>query len=306
MPGRGRALRAPTTAGMGRLEPMTPGDAAALVCPVCRGPLAFEGVLAGSALDRGSLECAACAHRWPVRDGLPRLVDETRVARADRFMRVLYDWLAPLHDPVTRALFPVLQGTSEATARDGYMRRLELGRLRAPADGSRVRILDVGIGAGASLPLLERDLPADLDVEVWGLDLSDGMLDHCRRRVAAASGRPIRLLVADAHALPFPDAFFDRVFHVGGIGGYGDPRRALAEMARVARPGTPIVVADEQLDPAVRDSAFHRLVFRSLTFYTTTAESPVPDLPAGATDVVSEQVSRYYYCLSFRMPARTD
>jgi hypothetical protein len=84
--------------------------------------------------------------------------------------------------------------------------------------------------------------------------------------------------------------------------GYGDPGRGLAEMARVARPDTPIVVVDEQLDPASRQSPFHRLVFRALTFYTTTATSPVAHLPAGATAIVSEQLSRYYYCLTFRVP----
>ncbi len=39
-----------------------------------------------------------------------------------------------------------------------------------------------------------------------------------------------------ARARRFADGAFDRVFHVGGINGYRDRRRALAEMARVARP----------------------------------------------------------------------
>ena len=112
----------------------------------------------------------------------------------------------------------------------------------------------------------------------------------------------MHLLAADAHALPFADASFDRVFHVGGIGGYGDPRLGLAEMARVARPDTPIVVVDEQLDPGSRRSPFHRLVFRALTFYTAAPGSPLALLPPGASAVVPEQVSRYYYCLTFRMP----
>ena len=73
-------------------------------------------------------------------------------------------------------------------------------------------------------------------------------------------------------------------------------------MARVARPGTPIVVVDEQLDPARCHGLYHRLVFRALTFYTPDAVCPRADLPAGATDVLEEQVSRFYYCLRFRMP----
>jgi ubiquinone/menaquinone biosynthesis C-methylase UbiE/uncharacterized protein YbaR (Trm112 family) len=281
---------------------MTGADAGTLRCPACRGPLAFEGTLAGDELSAGTLRCGQCARPWPVRDGLPRLVDEARVGGADRFMRTLYDWFAPLHDPLTRALFPLLQGTSERAARDGYMKRLALGSLRPRPDGHRLRILDVGVGAGANLALLERDLPPDLDVELWGVDLSEGMIASCRRLLAGHGGRRMRLLLADAHALPFPDACFDRVFHVGGIGGYADPRQALAEMARVARPDTPIVVVDEQLDPGRHHSAFHRVVFRALTFYAAVPTSPVAHLPRGATAVVSEQVSRYYYCLTFRMP----
>lgn len=281
---------------------MTPTDASTLTCPICCSRLEFDGTLAGDALLDGVLRCARCPREWSVRGGLPRLVDEARVRRADRFMRACYDWLAPLHDPITRGLFPPLQGTSERAARDAYMRRLDLGGLHLARNGDRRRILEVGVGSGANLPLLERDLPPNLDVELWGLDLSDGMLARCRRRLARHAGRPMRLLVADAHALPFPDASFDRVFHVGGIGGYGDPRRALAEMARVARPDTPIVVVDEQLDPGRHHSAFQRLVFRALTFYTAAPVCPVAALPPGAVAVLPEQVSRYYYCLTFRMP----
>jgi ubiquinone/menaquinone biosynthesis C-methylase UbiE len=88
---------------------------------------------------------------------------------------------------------------------------------------------------------------------------------------------------------------------VGGIGGFGDPGKALAEMARVARPGTPIVVVDEQLDQTRHNSLYHRLGFRMLTFYDRDPKAPTDQLPPGATAVLEEPVSRFYYCLSFRM-----
>src|SRR5262249_32775357 len=91
---------------------MTPADLGTLACPACRGPLEFEGQLAAKELATGRLGCGRCERRWPVSDGLPRLVDEDRIHRADRFMRVLYDWFALLHDLITRALFPPLQGRS--------------------------------------------------------------------------------------------------------------------------------------------------------------------------------------------------
>ncbi len=152
-------------------------------------------------------------------------------------------------------------------------------------------------------PPAHRERPAEgiLAVELWGVDLSDGMLEQCRRRLSRHGGRPMRLLLADAHALPFGDRTFDRVFHVGGIGAYHDPRLGLAEMARVARADTPIVVVDEQLDPKLPRCTLQRLAFRALTFYDRAPASPVGSLPENAARIVDTQLTDFYYCLSFRM-----
>jgi len=45
--------------------------------------------------------------------------------------------------------------------------------------------------------------------------------------------------------LLFVDGIFDVVFRVGGINFFNDKARAIAEMIRVARPGTKIVIVDE-------------------------------------------------------------
>jgi ubiquinone/menaquinone biosynthesis C-methylase UbiE/uncharacterized protein YbaR (Trm112 family) len=282
---------------------MTPRDVATLACPACVGTLRFDGTLAAGQLEQGTLACAGCGRTWAVRDGLPDLVDETQVAGLDRIMRFVYDRIAPLHDPATYVLLPLLQGSSEAATRDGHMRRLRLGELAA--DGGRPpAILEVGVGSGGNLPWVERDLPRGLEVDLWGVDISPQMIAHCRRRLARRRGRTVRLALADGHALPFPDAAFDRVYNVGGMATYRDPRRALAEMARVARPGTPIVVVDEQLDPHGDHSLYHRLMFRALTLYDASPRSPVAYLPPDAIDVIDEQVSRFYYCLTFSTAPR--
>ena len=129
------------------------------------------------------------------------------------------------------------------------------------------------------------------------------MLRECRKRLVRDRHAGVRLLLADGHALPFPDGVFDRVLNIGGIGGYRDPAAALAEMARVAVPGTPIVVVDEQLDESRRNGLLYRAAFRALTFYVAESKSPRSLLPAGAHDVIDEQPARCYYCLTFRMPA---
>ncbi|NNC14737.1 methyltransferase domain-containing protein [Corallococcus exiguus] len=281
-------------------------DVALLACLDCRGQLVWHGQSEDDRLDEGRLLCGSCGETWEVADGLARLYREDRVQGTDRLMRHVYDGLPALHDPLTAVLTPLFQSVSESRMRDGYMRRLELGALKPRDDGQPVRVLEVGVGAGANLPRIRGALPPGLPVEVWGLDLSTGMLAQCEKRLRKGRGvKDTRLMVADAHALPFRDGLFDRVFHVGGIGSYRQPAVALREMARVARPGTPLVVVDEQLDAAFRPSLFQRAAFRALTFYTRDAKSPRDLLPRNAEDVIEEQVSPFYYCLTFRVPAVT-
>lgn len=273
-----------------------PERLALLRCPATGAPLLRRGPFLAAS---GGGPC------WEVRGQTPLLYREAEVQGTDRLMRAIYDAFPALHDPATLVLTPIMQGTSEAQVRQGYLPALELDGLRPREDGRPLRILEVGVGAGANLPLLAEALSPGLSVELWGVDLSWGMLRQCQRRLRGAGLPPTFLAMADAHALPFVDGAFDRVFHVGAMGSYRDPARALAEMARVAMPGTPVVVVDEQLDPQRSHGLYHRLWFRALTFYDDDPRCPVEALPSEAREVRVEQVSRFYYCLSFQMPVPT-
>ncbi len=284
---------------------LTASEIALLRCPD-----AGDGApCGGSLVDAGdALVCGRCLTRWPVRDGLARVYREERVRGNDRLLRVFYDNLAALHDPAVRWLIPVLQTEgSERAMREAYLRRMELGALRPRADRG-LRVLEVGAGTGANLAFVRAQLPPGLDVAYWSVDLSESMTRRLDARVARdpsivpGDGR-VRRLLCDGHALPFADGTFDRVFSTGGVGGYRDPARALAELARVAVRGTPIVVVDEQLDPARSHSLYHRAMFRAVTFYDRAPMSPRALLPAGAEVVADEQASRFFYSLTFRMPA---
>jgi ubiquinone/menaquinone biosynthesis C-methylase UbiE len=100
----------------------------------------------------------------------------------------------------------------------------------------RARVLEVGIGAGENLPLLPPGWA------VYGVDIARSQLEACRDRFPGLAGH---LAWAEAEALPFDDAIFDAVYSVGGFNYFRDPIQALREMRRVARPGAPVVVADE-------------------------------------------------------------
>lgn len=91
--------------------------------------------------------------------------------------------------------------------------------------GRGKRVLEVGCGTGL---ILER--VRGFASHAAGIDLSAGMLSHARAR-----GLPV--VQASATALPFADASFDVVCSFKVLAHVADIRTALAEMARVTRPG---------------------------------------------------------------------
>lgn len=93
-------------------------------------------------------------------------------------------------------------------------------------------VLDVGTGSGGTV-----SIPAALrGANVTGSDLTPELFDGARRR-AADAGVEVEWVEADAEALPFEDASFDRVLST--FGHMFAPRHevAAAELARVTRPG---------------------------------------------------------------------
>jgi ubiquinone/menaquinone biosynthesis C-methylase UbiE len=272
-------------------------------CPDCLGRLSGTGAPLDERPRRDSVICRRCGTRWPFRKGFARLYRESRVRGNDRLLRRSYNLTGRLHDPLVRYLLPMLGAGKEDPGREAYVDRIRLEDIEPPAERP-LRILEVGVGAGANLPRVLGRFPAGERAELWGLDLSHGMLGECRRKVArkgitSPNGSHVRLFLADAHALPFPDHSFDRVFHVGGIGGFRHPAGALAEMARVARPGTPIVVVDEALDEKRSYNALQRLAFRAITFYEEEPKSPAHLIPEDCEVLEDTQISPFFYCLSF-------
>ena len=98
----------------------------------------------------------------------------------------------------------------------------------------RPLILDVGAGTGRFSKAMLSD--ERFDGQIWGLDLSIGMLRRARERLAPF-GERCTLIWEDADALPFPGECFDAVVCLEALEFTPNPERTLGELMRVLRPG---------------------------------------------------------------------
>jgi ubiquinone/menaquinone biosynthesis C-methylase UbiE len=145
-----------------------------------------------------------------------------------------------LHDPaVVRAEY---QDESRLAARKAAHASAEGPDARelvfeAVGEGGPERVLEVGCGAGELAERMRRDL----DAEVVAIDQSERMVELTRARGVDAG-------VGDVQDLDFPDGYFDCAVAAWMLYHAVDLDRALAELARVLRPGGRLVAATNGTD----------------------------------------------------------
>jgi arsenite methyltransferase len=102
-----------------------------------------------------------------------------------------------------------------------------LDRMRLQPDDN---VLDVGCGAGWLSSLLAEHIP---EGRVVGIDVSDEMIRHARRRNANLEN--VMFVVGEAEQIPWDAAFFTHAISVESAYYWPDPARAVAEIFRVLR-----------------------------------------------------------------------
>ena len=139
-----------------------------------------------------------------------------------------------------------------------YWKRFALTVAR-PRAGERA--LDVATGSGDLAAALARAVgPRG---EVWATDVNSRMLERGRDRLLDA-GVVVPAVQCDAERLPFPAGYFHCVTVGFGLRNMTHKERALAEMARVLRPGGRLVVLEFSRVWAPLQPAYDLYSFRVL------------------------------------------
>lgn len=119
-------------------------------------------------------------------------------------------------------------------------------------------VLEVGFGGGGLL----RSLLLGTKGEVFGADVSNALIARARSRFArdVRRGR-LHLYRASAESLPLPPATVTKAVSVNSLYFWPDPVAALAELARVVKPGGRLAIAFEPASE-LRKWPGHRFGFR--------------------------------------------
>ena len=196
------------------------------VCPKCKGQLTLREDVLG---------CLACQETYPIVGGIPDFVTTNLAQSTHPVLRGVkwVDRLAPIYE--SRLWYPLvlnLYGGWHSTT----LKQL-VDQISAIVGGTDGLILDVACGPGTfgRRAATERN-------QVYGIDISLGMLHQGMDYITRDHQNNIHFARAQVEVLPFQDALFDAAICCGSLHLFADTVRALREISRVMKPGAPLAV----------------------------------------------------------------
>lgn len=224
-------------------------------CPLQLAPLALETADPGAASFDTAELVSPDGRRHPVRHGIPDLVYPQTLCDQEARTQESYDLVAErIYDAAVDWQFAAVM-ESEDEVREMMVDLLQL----TPGQ----RVLEIGCGTGRDSFRLARRLGPD--GALFMQDLSPKMVYHCRAKMGELTKEhgftcDLHYFISNASYLPFPDGFFDAVFHFGGFNEFGEQERAAREFARVTRQGGRVLFGDESVAPWLRGTEFEGIV----------------------------------------------
>lgn len=121
---------------------------------------------------------------------------------------------------------------------DNWWRRKAIGLLKPykPA-----HLLDIATGTGDVAIMAAKQLHCK---KITGADISEGMLQYAREKVAKRQLKNIDFVKCDSESLPFADNNFDAAIVAFGVRNFENTVRGLSEIARTLKKDAPLVVLE--------------------------------------------------------------
>ena len=185
-----------------------------LRCPQCAQPLALQDAhWAGARVESGALHCAGGAHRFPIRNFVPRFVATSNYADSfglqwQKFRRTQLD--SHSGHPISAQRFWQASGWT-------------------PAQLAGQWVLDAGCGAGRFA-----EIALQAGAKVVALDYSSA-IDACYDNLSQY--RHLNAIQADIYALPLARAFFPFVYSFGVLQHTPDVAAAFAALPPMVAEG---------------------------------------------------------------------
>ena len=266
------------------------------VCPVDHSSLSVVGSGPGESkeITEGELISEAGQH-YSLKQGVPVFLPTAMLSEAERETQADYDETAEQkYDAAVDWLFRSFY-ENEDNVRE---QMIELLRL-TPAS----RVLEIGSGTGRDSFRIARKLGEQGQFFVQ--DLSEQMVFKTRGRLEAESAKhklssSIDYFVSTARFLPFPDGFFDAVFHFGGFNNFSEPKTTLGEMTRIVKQDGRVVFGDEAVPPWLEGTEFGEMIVTNNPLFKHKA--PLEYLPQNARDVTLRWIlGGCFYLIDFNV-----
>jgi ubiquinone/menaquinone biosynthesis C-methylase UbiE len=263
------------------------------VCPLSYSRLSVSGTGTEEIIE-GEL-VSETGSRYSVHHGVPQFLPSALLSATEQETQAEYDATAEQkYDAAVDWLFRSFYENED----DVREQMIDLLRLTPDA-----KVLEIGSGTGRDSFRIARKLCEQ--GEFFVQDLSEQMVLKTRDRLEAESRRlgltpKIHYFVSTARFLPFPDGFFDAVFHFGGFNNFTDPKKTLAEITRIVKQGGRVVFGDESLPPWLRGTEFGEMIVTNNPLFKHTV--PLECLPLNAREVTLRWVlGGCFYLIDFKV-----
>ncbi|MFZ0963979.1 MAG: methyltransferase domain-containing protein [Terriglobia bacterium] len=195
-------------------------------CPVCKCHLRQE---------EGVLHCLTCSQIYRIREGIPDFIQEELSQSKDAVLRRMrfIDRMARIYE--TKLWYPIVLNLYGGFLSPSLAQLIST--VSEKVQSTQGRVLDIACGPGTYGRRV-----ASPSKEVFGIDVSMGMLRQGAAYVAKEGIPNVHFARARVEALPFESGLFDATLCCGSLHLFEDTVVALRQMARVMKPGAILAV----------------------------------------------------------------